>query len=162
MASKENFANLTLTVGLYAILFISGMGIITNILNIRVCLGKKTRNTAMGFYNFITAIFYICYLTLVIFAPSLRNTYTWACILLPYAVRVFYQMTSWLNVMVSFDRLFLSYTYKPHHNVANKNLNKKKFSLIILGIFLILICVNVSGVFYHLETQQSTTEVKRN
>ena len=159
MSSTKNLANLTATVALYSFIFVVSVGLITNILNIRICLSKKTRNTALGFYNLIIAIFNIVFLIVTFLSASLSNVFDWTCILGPLTVRILYQMISWLNVMVSFDRLFLSYTYQPHHN-GDKHENRKRLSFIILGIFGVLICVNVSGVFYHLEKQQSTNQVK--
>ena len=95
-------------VGLYVYLVIGAVGILTYIFNIRVCLRKKMRNTAMGFYNFITAVFNIVFFIVTLFSSSLSNVFDWTCIIGPYAMRVISQMSSWLNVMVSFDRLFLT------------------------------------------------------
>ena len=65
--------------------------------------------------------------------------------------------------MVSFDRLFLSYN-PQQSNVQSQNgdnnLNRKKLVLIVIAIFAALMCVNVSGLFYHLETQ-STNQVNK-
>ncbi len=55
MTSNVNFAHLTMTVGLYTMLTITSVGIVTNLLNVRVCLGENTRKTTMGFYNLLLA-----------------------------------------------------------------------------------------------------------
>ena len=159
MVSSKDLVYLTEEIGLYVYLVIGAVGILTNILNIRVCLSKNMRNTAMGFYNFITAIFNILFFIVTLFSSSLSNFFDWTCIVGPYAMRVISQMSSWLNVMVSFDRLFLSYTYQPTQKQnRDKHLNRKRLSFIILAIFVALICVNVPGLFFHLE-RQSINEV---
>jgi hypothetical protein len=164
MTSSVDLNILTRLVGLYGFLTILFIGILANVLNICVCLMKKTRNTAMGFYNLITATFNLAFLGVIILQTSFVNSFNWTCVLVPYLARIVYQMISWLNVMVSFDRLFLSYNTQQssvQSQNGDNNLNRKKLILIVIVIFTALLCVNISGLFYHLETQ-STNQVDKN
>jgi hypothetical protein len=127
-SSNVNFAYLTLTVGLYTMLTITGIGVVTNLLNIRVCLGKHTRKTTMGFYNLLIAPINISALIISLFTRKLAND--WSCLLIPYTQRVLFQMISWINVMVSFDRLYLITYHLNNPNATRQrpsNINIKSF-----------------------------------
>ena len=153
-ASNENFAHLTMTVGLYTMLTVIGIGIVTNLLNIRVCLGETIRKTTMGFYNLVLAPINISVLIISLF---IYNTTTgWSCILIPYLQRVLFQLIAWINVLVSFDRLYLITLHLNKPNATRQmawKINRKKLSLYVLAIVVVILCLNVSGFFYYVETQ---------
>jgi len=150
--SNVNFAHLTMTVGLYTMLTITSVGIVTTLLNIRVCLGKHTRKTAMGFYNLLLAPVNISALIISLFASRLTDD--WSCVLIPYSQRVLFQMIAWINVMVSFDRLYLITYHLNNPNVTRQmasKINRKNLSLYVFAIFVVILCVNVAGFFYNLK-----------
>ena len=159
MPSIYNFTNPTHTVEFYASLSVCIFGTLTNFANLQVSLGKGMRNTTMGFYNILISIFnlLIIYFNLSLFFPQsigqtqIINRSELTCIFVPYFFRVFLEMSQWLNVMVSFDRMYLVLDSTR----SERPLNTKRNLLIALGLFLILCGINFFGFFYHLETKTS-------
>jgi len=154
-SSNVYFLNLLTNVGILILFLVSGVGIVTNSLNIRVCLGENTRKTKMGFYNLIIASFNINILVITLLSTFFSNSYQWACLLMPYTQRILYQMVSWLNVMVSFDRLYLITYHLNNPNVRQQQpiMKRKKPIIIVVVMFMVILSVNVSGLFYYVDTQ---------
>ena len=123
--TKKYQTMLKIIVGLYTMLTITGKGVVPNLLNIRVCLGKHTRKTTMGFYNLLIAPINIFALIISLFTRKLAND--WSCLLIPYTQLVFFQMISWINVMVSFDRLYLITYHLNNPNATRQKLIVKSF-----------------------------------
>ena len=154
MPSKYNFTNLTVTLGFYSIIAVSAFGILTNLLNIQVSFRKEMRKTAMGFYNIIISTINCIYLCVVLINGNYLSTSQYACVLIPYFIRVMYQMSSWLNVMVLFDRMILiSYNKRRMHEVDKVEFNLRKVSLLVLGLLAILCLINVPNLLFRLQTQ---------
>jgi hypothetical protein len=159
-SSNVNYINSLTNVGAVILLFVCGVGIVTNSLNIRVCLGENTRKTKMGFYNLIIASFNINILVITVLSAFFSNSYQWACLLMPYTQRILYQMISWLNVMVSFDRLYLITYHLNNPNMRHQpKMKRKKPIIIVLVMFMVILSVNVSGLFYYVDTQQTPLKV---
>ena len=159
-SSNVYFFHLLTNVGILILFLVSGVGIVTNLLNIRVCLGENTRKTKMGFYNLIIASFNINILVITVLSTFLSNSYQWACLLMPYTQRILYQMISWLNVMVSFDRLYLITYHLNNPNMRHQpKMKRKKPFIIVLVMFVVILSVNVSGLFYYVDTQPTTLKV---
>ena len=159
-SSNVNFFHLLTNVGILILFLVSGVGIVTNLLNMRVCLGENTRKTKMGFYNLIIASFNINILVITLLSTFLSNSYQWACLLMPYTQRILYQMISWLNVMVSFDRLYLITYHLNNPNMRHQpKMKRKKPFIIVLVMFVVILSVNVSGLFYYVDTQPTTLKV---
>jgi hypothetical protein len=59
-------------------------------------------------------------------------------------------MSQWLNVMLSFDRMFLLW---QNARAEIRPLNIKRVLVIAFGLFIVLCALNSFGFFYHLETQ---------
>jgi hypothetical protein len=153
MPSKYNFTNITITFGQYSMIAVSAFGLLTNILNIQVSARKEMRKTAMGFYNLIISTLNVAYLILALFQSTYLTSSQYACILIPYFTRIIYQMSSWLNVMVLFDRMILI-SYKRRSNESfSPVFNVKKVSLIIVALMAIIFIVNVPNLLFHLDTQ---------
>ena len=115
MASIYNFTNETLSIEFYGSIVIGSIGFLTNSLNLTVSLRENVRKTKMGFYVTFVSIFNILAIIVNIldFFPQsigqqqiiLVSTYT--CALVQYFSRVLLQISQWLNVLISFDRLSL-------------------------------------------------------
>ena len=141
----------------YTCLTIVNLGFITNILNIVICSRKRMHVNTMGFYNILMSIFnilsFVCaYLLFFPVSAGLKDLLLesyYSCILVTYSTRVFIQMSSWLNVMVSMDRaILISFPRKF------KFLKEKKFiSCIVLVLFVIICGLNVPNLFFKLGSQ---------
>jgi hypothetical protein len=173
MPSIYNFTNLTREANFYGIIFVTGTGIISNILNIRVSMRKELQKTSMGFYNIFLSVINMFILILyasIFFPPTiglndLTLTYKFACILMPYLVFVFLQVNGWILVMISYERVkALSYKI-PRSIRVRQTIYKKKVSLKILGIFIVTCILNSPGFFFgiatqtHFDTVSNTTNV---
>lgn len=156
MESIYNFTNETLTIEFYGSIVIGSIGFLTNSLNLAVSLRENVRKTKMGFYVTFVSIFNILAIIVNIldFFPQsigqqqiiLVSTYT--CALVQYFSRVFLQISQWLNVLISFDRLsFLEYRARQDQ----RPLNKKLSLLIILGLVTFICVINVVNLFYYLD-----------
>ena len=153
MASIYNFTNETLSIEFYGSIVIGSIGFLTNSLNLTVSLRENVRKTKMGFYVTFVSIFNILAIIVNIldFFPQsigqqqtiLISTYT--CALVQYFSRVLLQISQWLNVLISFDRLsFLEYRARQDQ----RPLNKKRSLLIILGLVTFICVINVTNLFY--------------
>lgn len=157
MTSKLDFTDLTHKLEYYFCLIVSNTGILANIVNIVVCSRKNMNKNTMGFYNILMSIFNILTLILLgyltIFPQSIGQTYLvyrsyYTCILIPYFNRIVSQMSAWLNVMLTFDRM-LCVSYLNRFRFIQ---NKRILSLIVLIMFLIIAVLNISNLFYTFET----------
>ena len=141
----------------YSCLTIVNLGLLSNILNIIVCFRKNIRKKTMGFYNVAMSTFDIINFVLgymVNFPPSIghQNFYLISdisCSLLSYIIRICVQMSSWLNVMVSFDRIICILYPSRFKFIENKN----KLSLIMLSLFFIICIINVPNAFFSVIVQ---------
>lgn len=154
MPSIYNFTNITVTLGFYSMIAVSAFGILTNLLNIQVSVRKEMRKTAMGFYNIIISTINCIYLSLALINGNYLTTSQYACILIPYFLRVMYQMSSWLNVMILFDRMILiTHNKRRINEVDNFEFNLRKVSLVVFGLLAMLCFINVPNLLFHLQTQ---------
>ena len=115
-----DLTNITHAVEFYFCMFICNIGFATNSLNILVNMRKDILlKSTMGYYNILMSIFNIltlataCYLNL--FAQSIGQTplilrSNLNCILISYFIRIFAQMSAWLNVMLTLDRVICIYS----------------------------------------------------
>ena len=156
MASIYNFTNETLSIKFYGSIVIGSIGFLTNSLNLTVSLRENVRKTKMGFYVTFLSIFNILAIIVNIldFFPQsigqqqiiLISTYT--CAFFQYFSRVFFQISQWLNVLISFDRLSLL-EYRARQD--QRPFNKKRLLLIILGLVTFICVINATNLFYHLD-----------
>ena len=136
----------------YSCLTIVNIGFATNCLNIFICINKSIQKSTMGFYNILISTFnilgFICgYLLFYPVASGktdlLVESY-FGCILISYFTRVFIQMTSWLNVMLSCDRaVCIAFPYR--FKFIN---NKTILACIVLVLFIIILAVNVPNLLF--------------
>ena len=156
-----DFTYLTHSLEYYLCTVIGNIGIIANILNIIVCTRKRLQQNTMGFYNILMSSFNILtiiffgYLTL--FSQSIGQEQLLlksdaSCKLISFFNRVFAQMSSWLSVMVTLDRM-LCIGYTKRFKFIE---NKRNLAFIVLGLFAILCFINIPNLFNQVKTQTGT------
>ena len=139
-------------IAFYSCLIIGNMSFASNILNILVCMRKKHRKEALGFYNPLMSVFnilstmfgYLSLFPMTIGGQDLQVSSDYACILISYMGRICVQMSSWLNVMISFDRMItISYPYRF------KRIRKRDMlSKFVLGLLLAITLVNTPNLLF--------------
>jgi hypothetical protein len=136
--------------------------IICNIINIIICCRKKIRQEMMGFYNVIISFWKILTLSLgfiFYFPPSIQAqdillVSDFLCASLNYALRVCVQMSAWLHVLLSIDRyLCVAFNQKLKKFLTNK----KKLSLVFLGLFAFICVINAPNLFFRLSITNSSS-----
>ena len=144
----------------YSFVIVANMGFLANLMNILtfVARGKKFSKNTMRFYNLLISASNILALiaSYVYFFPnsigmqSVLLTSNLNCILISYALRVFFQLSSWLNVMTTLDRV-ICLTY--HHNKFKWITDTRKLSRVALGIFAGLVLVNSPNAWFKLQLE---------
>ncbi len=141
MPSTIDLTNLTVNFLYYSTISVGSIGFTANLMNIHVSLSTEIQKTNMGFSNIylsitnILTIISTCFLTLhpkPFGLPNLLITSPLACKLIPFFGRVFPQLSAWINVFMSFDRLIVMYyenmeAYKKRPDMIK---NKKNLSFI--------------------------------
>lgn len=146
----------------YVNLIIVPLGIVFNFLNLFVFSRKRFKNDTMGFYYTLLAIldiFVLIMLFLGFFGISIDRDFTeisnFSCKAISYFLRVFIHMSSWLNVLITVDRLVcIKYSNKKFHFLKNKSI----LSIIIFVLFLIFCLVNIPNLFFSLNNQSQYNE----
>ena len=136
--------------GIYFTLIFTIIGILLNVLSIVILRRKVLRNTTMGFYNLVLAIIN-CFL-MVNFILSLPNQFVttsllWNqiyCSFISFFSRVFCDLSSWVNVMFSFDRM-ITISFPRKFKIFR---NKIFLISTILILTLIMGCVNFQSFEY--------------
>jgi hypothetical protein len=161
-----NLTNETLSLQFYMCVVIANFGILTNLFNIIVSSRSKIQEiVVMGFYNInmssLNILGYLVLSYLYMFSQSigradLTSTSIYACLAIPFFSRVISTMTSWLNVLVSYDCICaFKVTYNRHFLHKRNNLRK-----ILFLIFLISCLTQVFNLFFYLETQTQYDSTK--
>ena len=146
----------------YGCITVIPVGIALNILSSIVFMRKKFSKMTMGFYNIVISIVNIIFSifgVLVFFGQSIGKDLSlisdFSCIFLSFAIRVFSQMSSWMNVFVTVDRM-VSITY-PNKYLLLKN--KKKLSVLILIQFILLCILNAPNFFLKVQTYSTKNPI---
>ena len=135
--------------------------IIGNILNVIICLRKRIRKEIIGFYNIVISSWNIVVLFngLLLYFPASINAQDLllfsdlTCILINYLTRTNVQMSAWLHVFLTIDRyLCVAYNNKLKY-IFN---NRKRLSLIFVGIFFILGAINVPNLFFRISLDEKS------
>ena len=141
-----NFTNETLSLQFYMCVVIANFGILTNLFNIIVSSRSKIQEiVVMGFYNMymsslnILALLVFSYLYMFpqsIGRADLTSTSIYACLAIPFFSIVFSTMTSWLNVLVSYDCICaFKLNYDRHFLHNRNNLRKILFLIFLISCF---------------------------
>lgn len=146
--------NLINKISLYGSVIVHPIGFILNVLSILIFMRKRFGDSTMGFYNIIIAIDnnivivinFIMSFTLGVYAGN--DALVWSsfsCSFFYYTSRVTTSLSSWLNVMVAFDRMvFILFPFK-----YSFMRNKKLLLVIILVMFLILFLLNSPNLYLY-------------
>jgi hypothetical protein len=142
----------------YFCIIFCNVGIVFNLLNIFVSSRKEIQKNTMGFYNSTMSVFNILSLVfsgyLVFFSQSIDKqmlilTSNQACMLILFFSKAFRFMSSWLNVMATFDRLiFVLYNYKNRLKFFKRT---KNLTCIAVVMLLFILFLNIPNLFFHLE-----------
>ena len=132
-------------------------GTLANIMCIAVLIRPKMRATNIGFYLLALAINDICVLDISLMDKWLRNSHgiklrsfnLFLCKLLPFLDKFFLQMSSWIVVAVSVERMAAVY-----HPIRYRNLGRCHQIAILLIILIVIVGVN-SPIFYFYELSTS-------
>lgn len=136
----------------YVSTFLFPVGILLNSIEIVIFQMKKFQKTTMGFFFTINSLLNITIiLYLLIFIPvATQNIYlhlksNFTCKIYYFLLRVLYQASSWLNVLITADRfLFILFS-----NRFKFQKNKKVLSFIILVIFLSICLFNTPNLMLY-------------
>ena len=119
---------------------------------------KELQKNTMGFYNILLSIFNILTLISVgymnLFVESLGYEQLFlksnmSCASLLFLNRLISQVVSWLNVMVTFDRMLCVSKMKREKYATNK----RQLMLILACICMVLSGLNAPNLFFSLKTQ---------
>jgi hypothetical protein len=149
--------SIAVDLGYYTILIVTNLGLITNTLNIIISMRKPIQQSSMGFYNIIMSIFNILsliasYITIfpqIVSTTNLNLLSTFSCISIAYFQRVVIHMSSWINVMISADRM-LCVTFPSRFKFVN---DKRILSLIALGLLIFVSTINAANFWFFLKEQ---------
>ena len=155
----SNFNEKTAQLLYYTCTYVIPVGIALNILSSIVFMRKKFSKTTMGFYNIAISIINIFFAIFTILS-YIGKTYDkdltlmsdFSCIFLAFALRVFAQMSSWMNVFVTVDRM-ISIAYPNKYSLLKC---KKRLSLLIFIQFILLCLINAPNFLFKVQTFSST------
>ena len=146
----------------YSCLTIIPAGITLNIISSLIFTRKRFKKNTMGFYNIaismfnnILAIFgMVTYFSQAI-GKDLSLVSDFSCLFLSFSMRLFTQMSTWMNVFVTVDRM-VSITYPNRFPVLK---NKYKLSLLIFVQFLFICVINIPNLLFKVVTIKTVNPV---
>ena len=157
--SVLDFSAIIYSVEYYSSVIVGGIGILANLMNILVGAQRALQKNTLGFYNIHMSIFNILTLIFVCFLSylpqsngsheQLIQTSSLNCKFISYFLRIFAAMSSWINVMVTMDRMLCVCLINRFKFVHDKN----KLLLIVLAVFAIICCIYMPSLFFHLESR---------
>ena len=146
--------SITRSIVSFACTVVVSIMIFINILNILVFARPKLRRSKMAYYNIILSAVNIIALVLgaLYYFPRSNGEYFYlkynlSCLLLSFSLFTIVQMSSWLNVMLAFDRM-LCVTSSKHFKWFR---NKKKLYRIVIGLFVLLGILNSPNLWWRVE-----------
>ncbi len=151
-------------IGFYTCVVGIDICILGNILNVLICMRKAIRKEIFGFYNIMISIWnilvlffgFISFFPASIHAQDLLLKSDFACATISFLIRVSVHMSSWLYVFLTIDKYFC---VAFNNKLAFIFSNRKKLSLIILGLFGAICLINVPNLLFRLsEDDQSILE----
>ena len=153
-----NLTAATLSLQYYGCLTLVNIGLVANVLNIIVSMRKELQKNTMGFYNILISVFnilslifvgYINFFPQTIGQESYLTRSDYNCKLILYLSKIFPPMASWLNVMVSLDRLLCVYNISRFKFINDK----RKLLLIALGLFVTIAAISVSNLLFSVQIE---------
>jgi hypothetical protein len=136
----------------YGTALITTFSIVSNLLNIAICLRKELRTSLLGYYNILMSTFNILAFVVTLFfdfpqtigLKNVANSSNISCATLSFALRVVIQMSIWINVGVTIDR-YLCVSFPSEFKFRN---DRKKLSWIFFGVFVVLLLLNIPNLFF--------------
>ena len=130
----------------YLSIIVFPVGFVLNIASMLVFTSKTFRKCNIGFYNTFIAVnnnLTLIFAFLIFFTQSSGNdVLLWSnisCRSLNYIYRVFVMNNSWLNVLLTLDRMVCL----GHQNKYKYIKSKKTICLMIAGVFLVVMAINL-------------------
>ena len=124
----------------YSCLTIIPLGITLNIISSIIFTRKRFDKTTMGYYNIVISMFnniLAAFGMVTYFSQSIGKDLTltsdFSCLFLSFCMRLFTQMSTWMNVLVTVDRM-ISITY-PNKFPFLKNKYKLSYPCLYLFNF---------------------------
>jgi len=136
----------------YGTTLITTFSIVSNLLNIAICLRKELRTSLLGYYNILMSTFNILAFVVTLFfdfpqtigLKNLANSSNISCATLSFALRVVIQMSIWINVGVTIYR-YLCVSFPSKYKFIT---DRKKLSWIFFGVFVVLLLLNIPNLFF--------------
>ena len=129
------------------------IGFALNFLSLLVFTRKKFKNSTAGFYNQAISIINILVLLLgfltyhaIIYNNDVYLKSDFSCVTMVYVVRITLQMSSWLNAIITFDRMF----WILFQNKFLFMKTKKFMALLTFGFVGLLAVINSPNLFFRL------------
>ena len=146
----------------YSFMIVANMGIILNILNIRTYSRRSFASKTIGFYNILMSTFhilsivtgYLFFFPASIGKPDLTLVSDFACASIWFAAGICTQMSSWMHVLVSFDRSV--YSLYPQCRFFKIFKSKRKLLWIVAGIFAVISICNIPNLFFNVKQRKSS------
>ena len=148
--------DLEIQIATYSSLLVLPIGLVSNILNIIICMQKAIRKETIGFYSGMMSLFSIPLLIIGFIAiyPSTSNLLynsNFDCVAILYTFRIAVQMFAWLNVMVALDRM-MCVTFPTRF----KFIYKRTFLFTtVLILFSLVLLANSANFFFKIITVNS-------
>ena len=149
----------------YYLVISAPIGIPINLLSIVIFWRLMRNKNNMGFLGICQSIvdltLLICFLVLIkssplIFTPSLASRSSASCAFLTYLRRFLIHASSWIPVLITFDRFtFIVYGHGSRFHFMK---SKPKLIAIILVIFTIIAVVDVPNLFYYVSSEVCTAD----
>jgi hypothetical protein len=152
---SRNLNNIGSNINLYTALVLNPIGFVTNILSLFVYTRPRLNKTNMGYLYFWQTSIDICLLGMLIFIGRSREIFgqelstqsNVLCTFTRFIRRFLVHISSWINVLICFDRLV--FVLFPRNKLMKSKLN---LTLIIAGLVVSLTLVNTPNFFYSLTT----------
>jgi hypothetical protein len=146
----RSLSNIGSNINLYTALVLNPIGFVTNMISLYVYTRPRLNKTNMGFLYFWQTASDICLLGMLIFIGRAREIFGQAlgsqgegwCIFTSFIRRFLVHISSWINVLICFDRFM--FVLFPNNKFMKSKLN---LTLIIASIFATLTLVNTPNFF---------------
>ena len=146
----------------YTFIVVINLGLIGNVVNILIFTIRRRNfsNSTMGFYNLLMSacnIFSLITAYVYMFPVSLGRVSlvvasNLGCPLLSYFIRIFFMMSSWLSVMVTFDRM-VCVTFPTKILFIS---DKKRLSWIAALLFVVILALSTPNLLFRVENLLTT------
>lgn len=142
----------TKTILFYLSVSLFPLGIVTNTIEIAIFQMGKFHKTTMGFFftinatlNIITIVYLLIFIPAAVFNNYLHLSSDFSCKVYYFFLRLLYQASSWLQVIITADRLL--FILFPNRFKFQKN--KKILSIILLGVFFCISLLNIPNLMLY-------------